>query len=176
VWRPPACRRKRWRSSWRGRLTQARPCALAVSRRRAGVTAALELSTSFLLRCSCTGWWRWRESPERAWQPPQRSTRVGGSWTQQSCFTLFSQCGYLGSNTCLFSQRGKQSTALKHPPLQEVKGASPVSSRSALTSRRSHPSAPPHGQSAGGQGGTRAARPPSRFAWRHRRPTHPHCR
>ena len=91
--RPTACRRKRWRISWRGRLTRAKPCAPAVERRRAGVTAALEISTSFLRRCSCTWWWRWRESPERAWQPPQRSTRVCGSWTQQSCFTLFSQCG-----------------------------------------------------------------------------------
>ena len=58
----------------------------------------------------------------------------------------------------------------------DVKGTSPVASRSSLTSQRSHASAPPPGQSAGGQGGTRAARPPSRSAWPHRRPSHLRCR
>ena len=60
--------------------------------------------------------------------------------------------------------------------LADVKGASPVSSRSSFTSRKSHLSAPPHVRWSGGQVGTRAARPPYHSAWPHRRPSRPRCR
>jgi hypothetical protein len=74
------------------------------------------------------------------------------------------------------SSAGKERVVKGGLALADVKGASPVSSRSLFTSRKSHLSAPPHVRWSGGQVGTRAARPPYHSAWPHRRPSRPRCR